>query len=312
MLPYGDGNRALAHDVNEAGVTVGMGKNDGGGYVAADLEPRGAASFSPATPVGGWVNAVNEAGVAVGVMRDVEAGGKVVERAGLFDATPGSGGTYLQDLLPPDSPWVLDEAVDVNDQGQVVGRMHHVDTPWENHGFLIDLSYEKGPRIVDFSVEHMDLPSENWIQVPDTGTYDGNLVRLRVNVTNTSDYPTSARIEVLDASGEVVPGGTLGRDPDARGDPRPRRRGRHRRHGLDPGRRAGPRSAAATPRGCPPAASCRRAWTRASSCCRARSCSSTATRATRPPRGGSSTRSSRRATPVSRGTPSATASSTAG
>lgn len=193
--------RALATDVNGQGVTVGYGRDESGGYVPLFWGADGAVSQA-STPLGGKVAAVNNAGLGVGVMYDAD--GK--ERAAMYEG-PGSAGALLQDLLPPDSPWVLEDARDINDSGQVAGHMHHVDAPFTRHGYILDLHAGNKPQVVGFAAEHRDYPSEDWIELPGRGTYDGNRVKLRAQVKNGSPFSTMVTVEFRDASGALVEGG---------------------------------------------------------------------------------------------------------
>lgn len=197
LLSWGDGKQSIAADINESGVVVGKGLDDRNSYVPVWWDSDVQGHQAPARFTAGYLNAVNDAGIAVGIMAD----GAGFERAAFWDLGSGGLGTFLQDLLPADSPYVLDSATGVNEQDQVIGLMHRVDHQTESRAYVLDLSFTDSVAVEGFEVQHRDVPSGDWIPVPALGTYDGNIIRLRAQVKNPTPYPAFVTVQFTDAEG---------------------------------------------------------------------------------------------------------------
>ena len=119
ILPGPAGKDALG--TNSSGVIVGS-----AAAVPARWSPtQNGYSFEPLPLLdgdsGGWPAAVNEAGAMVGISYAPTPGGEpAVSRAAYW--SPNGTVVDLNALLPEDSPWLLAEATDINNSGQVVGR----------------------------------------------------------------------------------------------------------------------------------------------------------------------------------------------
>lgn len=57
--------------------------------------------------------------------------------------------------------------------------------------------------IEELKLEHGDYPSGNWITVPTTGTYDGNIVRATIRLRNPGDQPVEAILDVAETVANV-------------------------------------------------------------------------------------------------------------
>jgi probable HAF family extracellular repeat protein len=136
LLVQGAAHLSNARAINDAGRIVGEGRLAGftadhavaydvasGSVQSLGLEATGAFSSRP--------NDVNANGVVVGTMTL-----NVGERAFMV-----SGGQVhdLNDLIPADSGWVLEEAFAVNANGQIVGRGRRASAPGETRYFLLDV-----------------------------------------------------------------------------------------------------------------------------------------------------------------------------
>ncbi|WP_344982311.1 InlB B-repeat-containing protein, partial [Streptosporangium fragile] len=178
-----------ANDVNEKGLVAGHVD----GHPTADVGDnpviwdRNAKAHIQDTPYGGRVEAINEAGIAVGVMYTNE--NMVNEHAALFrDGV----GTDLNTLLPPDSGWVLKKATGITD-GKIriigVGRPAGADV---DHGFLLELG--SGPVINSVTLETKKYPSEEWSAA--TEVYDGAPARVAVSLTNPDPLRVTAHLKL--------------------------------------------------------------------------------------------------------------------
>ena len=124
--------------INDAGTVVGGGNPSTGS--TAEYRPfiwtMGGVTMLPVTTPGGGINGfangVNDNGVVVGGVWYASFD----HRATMWTQS-GSGWTqtYLNELLPADSPWgTLTEAVDVNEHGQIIGWGNYMGAP---HIFLL-------------------------------------------------------------------------------------------------------------------------------------------------------------------------------
>ncbi|MBB2913940.1 putative repeat protein (TIGR01451 family) [Streptosporangium becharense] len=185
-LEYSGGTAAV--DVNNRGLVAGYATDEGGGYVPVIWDENGVPRML-ATRTGGMLNAINEAGVAVGWSRD--ASGKPY-------ATMFVDGVEidLNTLRPPGSTVTLTKATGINDRNQiaVVGRQEGSIT---DHAFLLDLS-GGGPVITELTLETQKYPSENWVPVGDDGVIEGNRVRVTVSVNNPNPYSRTWDLQLFD------------------------------------------------------------------------------------------------------------------
>ncbi|MEZ7128878.1 PKD domain-containing protein [Nonomuraea sp. AD125B] len=149
---------------------------------------------------GGQVEAINEAGVGVGMINIREDSGSYSAHAALYQ---GGVGTDLNTLLPPGSDWTLKDATGINDVGQIVGIGRPAGSDVD-HAFLLDLGSQK-VRIESLELDTVVYPSNNWVPVPERGTVEGNLVRATVTLHNPNDIPVRRTLEVVeDGTGKVV------------------------------------------------------------------------------------------------------------
>ena len=65
--------------------------------------------------------------------------------------------------------------------------------------------------VAEIDLEQKAYPSGDWQTVPDTGTYDGNLVRMTAKIRNDSDTYQSATVRFKDRDGNLLPGGEITR-----------------------------------------------------------------------------------------------------
>ncbi|MEU4691924.1 PKD domain-containing protein [Actinoplanes sp. NPDC023714] len=203
--PYKDllqwaGEGTSAGGINQKGEVAGYAVDPTGGYVPVIWDAEGRPR-SPITPQGGTANGINNAGTAVGKFFLVD--GKT--RAALFQD-----GTYtdLNTLLPAGSGWTLTEAVAINDVGQIAGIGRPAGAEFD-HAFLMDLA-PQGPVIESVTLETQSYPSPAWNPVTESGTVDGNRVRISVKLRNRSDWFIFTQLQLTEkVSGKKLPGGTL-------------------------------------------------------------------------------------------------------
>ena len=129
LPPAPDGDTSTATDLNDAGLVVGGPAERGVHVVRASghgfLYDRTTGRMTDLGTVSGYESsvalAVNNAGQVVGFSYQPQNTADVIRRAFLFDARTGTM-TDLNQLIPPGSGWVLLDAFDINDAGQIVGR----------------------------------------------------------------------------------------------------------------------------------------------------------------------------------------------
>jgi len=114
------GPRSTASAINDAGTIVGSADMPSGMEIAAIWPAGSSTALSLGTIPGrpaSVANALNNNGVAVGSARLANTASP---RAVLFPV--GAPAIDLNGLIPADSGWILETALDVNDSGQIVGR----------------------------------------------------------------------------------------------------------------------------------------------------------------------------------------------
>ncbi|MEV0230782.1 hypothetical protein [Nonomuraea sp. NPDC050786] len=196
-LEYKDST--VAFDINDRGQVAGYGTEENGGYVPLIWDENGRVQPID-TPHGGMVNAINNAGTGVGRMYDKQGW----LRAGLFE---NGVGIYLHTLVP-EAGWNLKWAIDINDLGQIAGIGV---PPGEtlDHAFLLDLG-DADPVIHSLTFATQIYPSEEWVEVPEQETIDGNRVRVSISIFNPGDRPASTRLRLVEeVSGKTLPGGEI-------------------------------------------------------------------------------------------------------
>ncbi|MEV4380257.1 PKD domain-containing protein [Streptosporangium sp. NPDC049644] len=174
-----------AYDINNSGQVAGYGRDlDGVGYVpliwGEDGQP-----LRMNTPLGGQVLAINEAGLGAGWMwHKASSDASAHQRAALY---ANGQGVDLNTLLPENTSFTLTQATGINDRGQIAGLMLN-NASRLFHVFVLDLKIAR-PKIESMTLETRLYPSEAWVPVPESGTVDGNEVRVTVTITNPSNYP---------------------------------------------------------------------------------------------------------------------------
>jgi len=120
--------------INESGLIGGMVITDTNRrpHYWSDASSTAVEIALPAQFPNGEVYAVNEQGQMVGDMYESDDA-DALEHAFLFDIENGL--RDLNDLIPPNSGWVLNYALDINDNGQIVGFGNF---NGEERGFLLD------------------------------------------------------------------------------------------------------------------------------------------------------------------------------
>ncbi|MBB2911740.1 putative repeat protein (TIGR01451 family) [Streptosporangium becharense] len=191
----------LANDINDHGQVAGYGTDAGGGYVPLIWDENGRFR-EMATPHGGMVDAINNAGTGVGRMYSSDGW----LHAALFE---NGVGTYLRDLVPH-AGWTLKKATDINDLGQITG----VGSPpgsTADHAFLIQLG--STPVITSMTLQTQLYPFSEWEDVTSAGaTVDGNPVRVTVSMFNPGSHPVAAQLQLTESSTDVpvpLPGGKI-------------------------------------------------------------------------------------------------------
>jgi hypothetical protein len=123
-----NGHTSMAHDVNDAGVVVG----DAGVLGSGGLPESGHAFlYGASTGVmvdlgtlpgdeGSTAHAINNQGHVVGCSHRLISG-TFAKRAMLYDQATARMWD-LNDLIPPQSGWILQEAIDINNNGHIVGQ----------------------------------------------------------------------------------------------------------------------------------------------------------------------------------------------
>ncbi|WP_436763651.1 PKD domain-containing protein [Streptosporangium sp. V21-05] len=206
------GDRTYAYDVNDKGQAAGYGVDEGGGYTPLVWEPGGTPR-PMTTPYGGQVRAINNAGVAIGVMswRDPVRKSYWDKAAVYLDGV----GTYLNDLKPAEyTNWDLQMAWDVNESGQIAGIAYVSGQEQGNQwrAYVLDLG-SLNPAISSMTVETKTYPSDDWDAPPSEGVTDGNPVRASVSMSNPADRPIAAelRLSYEASSGKrtPIPGGKI-------------------------------------------------------------------------------------------------------
>ncbi|MBB2911416.1 pimeloyl-ACP methyl ester carboxylesterase/uncharacterized membrane protein, partial [Streptosporangium becharense] len=183
----------IATDVNDNGQVAGAGTDANDVHRPLIWDEGGDATVMK-TPAdrGGTVNAINNAGVGVGMMKAADD----APRAALYQ---NGQGIDLTDLVRAAGYDVtLRHATGINDRGQiaVVGRWGK-QTTWD-HAFLLDLGVR--PVIGSLTIETQRYPSTEWNPVPDGAgsTVEGNKVRVVAQVTNPSDFLMQAEVGLVD------------------------------------------------------------------------------------------------------------------
>ncbi len=184
-------SQTRANDVNDKGQVAGQvdGHPSGDSGDTPIIWDKEGKSRQQQTPYGGRVEAINEAGVGVGVMYTDES--RYYERAALYR---NGVGTDLNSLLPPDSGWTLTKANAINDVGQIAGVGRPAGAA-EDHAFLLDLGDR--PVIDSVSLETKRYPSEQWGTA--AAVTDGDPARITVSVTNPGTLPVSAQLKLYQA-----------------------------------------------------------------------------------------------------------------
>ncbi|MBB2911459.1 putative membrane protein [Streptosporangium becharense] len=195
----------LATDVNDHGQVAGAGTdaNDVHRPLIWDEDGDATVMKTPADR-GGTVNAINNAGVGVGMMKAADD----APRAALY--VDGKG-IDLTDLVRAAGYDVtLRHATGINDLGQiaVIGRWGK-QTTWD-HAFLLDLGVKK-PIITSLSLQTQVYPSGSWVDIPEKGAIDGNWVEVTVSVNNPDlVYPARRKLVLREkVSGKALPDGTF-------------------------------------------------------------------------------------------------------
>ncbi|MEV4248902.1 PKD domain-containing protein [Streptosporangium canum] len=192
LLP--SAGEAKAADINAKGQVAGYEKGSGGFNVPIIWDADGTAR-EPETPHGGEAYAINNAGIAVGLMRTSSGPTK----AAMYS---GRAGTDLNTLVPAGTNLRLTRALGINDLGQISGVATNT-TTGAGHAFLLDLGLAK-PVINSVTLETKRYPSTEWGEAG--AVTDGDPARITVSVTNPGSMPVSAQIKLYQAPnpGEAV------------------------------------------------------------------------------------------------------------
>ena len=133
--------RSTAYCINSTGQIVGWAENTCGGERATLFDPTGVGNNIDLGTLGGnrsSAYSINEAGQIVGWA----AGSQGWERATLFDPTGAGNNVDLNTLIDPDSGWYLRYAMDINNDGWIVG--YGYDPQGEQRSFLLIPKYSGG------------------------------------------------------------------------------------------------------------------------------------------------------------------------
>lgn len=192
ILQYAGETKAA--DINDKGQVAGHGKNINGGIVPIIWDASGVA-VEQDTPLGGEAYAINNAGIAVGLMRTSSG----PTRAAMY---AGGAGIDLNTLVPAGTNLRLTRALGINDLGQITGVATNT-TTGVGHAFLLDLGLAK-PVINSVTLATKRYPSEEWGEAG--AVTDGDPARITVSVTNPGSMPVSAQIKLYQAPnpGEAV------------------------------------------------------------------------------------------------------------
>lgn len=112
------GGASFAYDINDNGAVVGSATSDAGDCVGGCAfvynSENGMQVLPKLTPLRARANAINSVG-------DVVGNSYIARREGRAVVWINGSMNDLNNLIPIDSGWVLDNAVDINDGGQIIG-----------------------------------------------------------------------------------------------------------------------------------------------------------------------------------------------
>lgn len=203
------GGSTMAMDINDRGEVAGYARV-GGTDTPVYWDSKGTPYTIP-TRRGGIAYAINNSSVVGGMMYGDGPGGSVESlwRAAVW--FPDGTAINLNDLVPAEqrNGLTLRQVTGISDQGVVFGNSMALDGSERVHAFMLDLHLGE-PTIDSVRLLTQLPPSTAFVPVPDRGVYEGNRVRVNLQVTNPTSQRLNRTLQVVEeGTGKPLPNGTF-------------------------------------------------------------------------------------------------------